>query len=79
MFIKADANCELHEWGDFTIPNPTKHLQLVHNYDVTRDILDVTLLTVQVRSMYIEHSVDKCIHIYRPLIYMLITSSITYH
>ncbi|XP_042487678.1 omega-hydroxypalmitate O-feruloyl transferase-like [Macadamia integrifolia] len=48
-FVEAVANCELCEFGDFTIPDPPKHRQLVHAWnEYPKNPLDKPPLVVQV-------------------------------
>lgn len=49
VFVEAIAEHEMEVLGDITMPDPVKLKKLVHTFPETMDIVQLPLLTVQVR------------------------------
>jgi len=49
VFVEAEANCDIEEIGDLTKPDPHTLGKLVYNVPGARTILEMPLMTVQVR------------------------------
>ncbi|KAJ4956573.1 hypothetical protein NE237_013356 [Protea cynaroides] len=58
-FFKAVANCDLREFGDFTIANLPKQRQLIYACSKAKNYFNIPLFAVQVIYTYVKFSFQK--------------------